>query len=39
MIDLRVDGERLVVDYMSLLNIKGEWLIVNKSFDMVPLKK
>ena len=32
-------GERLVVDYMSLLNIKGEWLIVNKSFDMVPLKK
>lgn len=32
-------GERLVVDYMSLLNIKGQWLIVNKSFDMVPLKK
>jgi len=32
-------GERLVVDYMSLLNIRGEWLIVNKSFDMVPLKK
>ena len=32
-------GERLVVDYMSLLNIGGEWLIVNKSFDMVPLKK
>ena len=32
-------GDRLVVDYMSLLNIKGEWLIINKSFDMIPLKK
>ena len=32
-------GERLVINYMSLLNIGGEWLIVNKSFDMVPLKK
>jgi hypothetical protein len=32
-------GDRLVVDYMTLLNIRGEWLIVNKSFDMVPLKK
>ena len=28
----------LVVDYMTLLNIKGEWLIVNKSFDMLPAK-
>lgn len=28
----------LVVDYMTLLNIKGEWLIVNKSFDMIPSK-
>lgn len=32
-------GDRLVVDYMTLLEVKGEWLIVHKSFDMVPLKK
>jgi CheY-like chemotaxis protein len=27
--------DMIVVDYMTLLKIKGEWLIVNKSFDRV----
>lgn len=27
---------RLVVDYMALLKIDGEWQIVNKIFDRVP---
>ena len=38
----RLDTKRpdmLVVDYMTLLKINGEWLIVNKSFDRVPVKK
>jgi len=38
----RLDTKRsdmLVVDYMTLLKIDGEWLIVNKSFDRVPTKK
>ena len=38
----RLDTRRpdmLVVDYMTLLKINGEWLIVNKSFDRVPVKQ
>lgn len=38
----RLDTKRadmLVVDYMTLLRINGEWLIVNKSFDRVAVKK
>ena len=28
--------ENLVIDYMSLLRVNGEWKIVNKIFDRVP---
>jgi len=31
-----VTPELLVVDYMALLKVDGEWLIVNKIFDRVP---
>jgi hypothetical protein len=31
-----VTPENLVIDYMSLLRVNGEWKIVNKIFDRVP---
>ena len=31
-----VTPQALVVDYMSLLKIDGEWRVVNKIFDRVP---
>ena len=38
----RLDTKRpdmLVVDYMTLLKVNGQWLIVNKSFDRLPIKQ
>ena len=31
--------DMVVVDFMTLLKVRGEWLVVNKSFDRVPVKR